>query len=160
MLGYWLATPVLVVLAERLHRLYLTFFGQYSAKLEALDGGVTCITLEKPEGQTWAARAGQYVSSYVKWFFGCKQLILSLQVLVQVPDVSRFQWHPFTISSCVGGRLQLHVKSDGNWTSRLYEIAGALASGSDFFTTVKVGIDGPWGAPAQRFYTFNKSIVM
>lgn len=79
---------------------------------------------------------------------------------MQVPDVARFQWHPFTISSCIGSRLQVHVKSDGNWTSRLYEVASALAAGEDYFTTVRVGIDGPFGAPAQRFYSFNKSIVM
>lgn len=62
MLGYWLIVPVICVLAERLRRIYLTFFAQYSAKLEALNDGITCITLEKPEGHSWGAKAGQYVS--------------------------------------------------------------------------------------------------
>lgn len=71
MLGYWLIAPVLFVLAERLHRLYLTFFAQYSAKLEALNDGITCITLEKAEGKTWGARAGQYVSFCISLFGSC-----------------------------------------------------------------------------------------
>lgn len=62
MLGYWLITPVACVLMERLHRLYLTFWGHHLAKIEALPDGITCITIDKPEGQTWRARAGQYVS--------------------------------------------------------------------------------------------------
>jgi hypothetical protein len=62
MLGYWLAFPVICVLLERSRRLYLTFFGHHHARLEALDDGTVVITAEKPEGQKWRARAGQYVS--------------------------------------------------------------------------------------------------
>lgn len=142
MMGYWLVFPVICVLLERIRRLYLTFFSHHSARLEALDDGTVVITAEKPEGQKWRARAGQYI-------------------LLQVPTVSRFQWHPFTISACIGNRLQIHIKADGNWTDRLHKVAGAAKDGQDDdFAMIKVGIDGPFGAPAQRFYTFDKTIVV
>jgi dual oxidase len=84
-----------------------------------------------------------------------------LQVLLQVPQVSRFQWHPFTISTCIGNRLQIHIKADGNWTDRLHKLASsAKKDGETDLTTLKVGLDGPFGAPAQRFYTFDKSIIV
>lgn len=62
MLGYWLVFPVVCVFLERTRRFYLTFLGHHPARLEALDDGTVVITAEKPEGQKWRARAGQYVS--------------------------------------------------------------------------------------------------
>lgn len=62
MFGYWLVFPVICVLLERTHRFYLTFLGHHPARLEALDDGTVVITAEKPEGQKWRAKAGQYVS--------------------------------------------------------------------------------------------------
>lgn len=83
------------------------------------------------------------------------------QILLQVPAVSRFQWHPFTISTCIGSRLQVHIKADGDWTDRLHKIATeAKQTGDTDFSKTKVGIDGPFGAPAQRFYSFDKSLIM
>lgn len=62
MMGFWLVIPVLLVLCERIHRGYLAFFGHYKAIVEALDNGTVVITAEKPEGNDWRAKAGQYVS--------------------------------------------------------------------------------------------------
>lgn len=55
----------------------------------------------------------------------------------------------------------MHIKADGNWTESLHNLASsAKASQDDDFSMIRVGIDGPFGAPAQRFYSFNKSIVV
>lgn len=64
MLGYWIAFPVVCVVLERTRRFYLTFFGHHPARLEALDDGTVVITAERPEGQKWYARAGQFVSLF------------------------------------------------------------------------------------------------
>lgn len=68
MLGYWLVFPVLLVLAERLLRLYKSF-SSYPARLEKIDDNTVVITIEKPEGSKWNAHAGQYVgvSCQVPW---------------------------------------------------------------------------------------------
>jgi respiratory burst oxidase len=83
---------------------------------------------------------------------------------VQVPAISRFEWHPFTISACIGPRLQVHIKADGDWTSKLHELAvkaqSQRASGEQDFVDIKVGIDGPFGAPAQRFWSYDKAIII
>lgn len=50
--------------------------------------------------------------------------------------------------------MQVHIKADGDWTNKLHE----MAKQGDH-KTIKVGIDGPFGAPAQRFYDFDYSMV-
>lgn len=132
-LGYVLAFPLLMVISERLHRLYRGFV-KVPARMELLDEGTVSITCKHPKGQNWRYCAGQYV-------------------FLQVPAVAFFQWHPFTVSSCRDHILQLHIKcEDGGWTERLRN----LPVDED----INVGLDGPFGAPAQRFYNFDRSIIM
>ena len=52
--------------------------------------------------------------------------------------------------------MQLHIKTDGDWTSKLRD----LAEGGDDPRSIEIGIDGPFGAPAQRFYDFDQAIVL
>lgn len=135
MFGYWLAFPTLLVLIERSVRVALGLH-HIPAELEVLDAQTVVITATIPSTRLWRYRAGQYI-------------------LLQVPKISLLQWHPFTISTCVGNRMQVHIKTDGDWTSKL---RGLAENGQP--EVVKVGIDGPFGAPAQRFYDFQYSIVV
>ena len=133
MFGYWLAFPTLLVIFERLQRFALGFF-PIVADLELLDGETVAITTRIPKYRFWPYKAGQYV-------------------FVQVPKLSFFQWHPFTVSTCTGKSMQVHIKADGDWTNALRDLA---KSGTK---NLKIGIDGPFGAPAQRFYDFEYSMV-
>lgn len=47
----------------------------------------------------------------------------------------------------------MHIKFDGDWTRKLAEV---FPEDED----IRVGIDGPFGAPAQRFYDYNYSIIV
>ncbi|EMC91977.1 hypothetical protein BAUCODRAFT_117170 [Baudoinia panamericana UAMH 10762] len=133
MLGYWLAFPTLLVLGERLHRLIRGFM-RVPARVRMLDDHTVLVTCRHPRGRDWRYSAGQYI-------------------LLQVPQVSVFQWHPFTISSCQGDELQVHIKLDGDWTNALSDV---LPENED----ICVGADGPFGAPAQRFYDYDYAIVV
>ncbi|KAK0650034.1 hypothetical protein B0T16DRAFT_445635 [Cercophora newfieldiana] len=135
MLGYWLAFPTLMVVSERVIRLVVGFH-RIPASMRVLDGETVEITATLPRSRLWGYRAGQYV-------------------LLQVPKLSFFQWHPFTVSVCVGTRIQLHIKTDGNWTRQLRGLAGKSGQAE-----IEVGVNGPFGAPAQRFYDFSHSIVV
>lgn len=132
MLGYWLAFPTLLVICERLHRLYRGFV-RIPTKVEVLDDDTVALSCYKPGGKPWRYTAGQYV-------------------FLQVPSLSFFQWHPFTISACRDDVLQLHIKTDGDWTNKLRD----LSSESE----IQVGIDGPFGAPAQRFYEYDRALII
>lgn len=128
--GFVLAIPTLLVIIERSNRVF-SGFAKIPAELEVLDADTVCITCTIPERRHWKYEAGQYV-------------------FLQVPQLSFLQWHPFTISTCIGREMKLHIKTDGDWTNKLHDM-----------TDLKyVGIDGPFGAPAQRFYDFDQSIVV
>ena len=133
MLGYWLAFPALLVIFERSWR-FVRGFMSVPARARVLDNETVEITCKHPNGRNWRYSAGQYI-------------------LLQVPKISSFQWHPFTISSCRGDVLQVHIKLDGDWTNKLADI---LSEDED----IRVGIDGPFGAPAQRFYDYDYSIIV
>lgn len=130
-LGFVLAFPTALVVFERATRIAAGLH-KIPAKLEILDSETVRITCEIPKSRIWRYKAGQYV-------------------FLQVPQISFFQWHPFTISTCIGRRMTLHVKTDGDWTGKLRSLKDSL----EF-----VGIDGPFGAPAQRFYDFDQSIIV
>lgn len=134
MLGFWLAAPTLLVLLERSHRLYRGL-RHIPATIELPDEDTVVLTCKNPGGKSWRYSAGQYV-------------------FLQVPSVSFFQWHPFTISACRDDILQLHIKTEGeqSWTGKLRN----LSTTED----IHIGIDGPFGAPAQRFYEYDRAIII
>jgi dual oxidase len=134
MFGYWLAFPTLLVIFERTWRT-ISGFRPIEADLELLDNDTTVITVEVPHTRPWPYKAGQYV-------------------FIQIPQLSRFQWHPFTVSTCIENRMQVHVKADGDWTNSLRDLA---KKGEE--NKIKIGIDGPFGAPAQRFQDFEYTMV-
>ncbi|KAK1993885.1 FAD-binding domain-containing protein [Colletotrichum falcatum] len=135
MFGYFLAFPTLLILAERVVRVG-TGLHKIRATLKVLDGETVEITATIPSERIWKYQAGQYV-------------------FLQVPALSTFQWHPFTVSICRGREFQLHIKTDGNWTRRLRGLGGDSGTAE-----IDVGVNGPFGAPAQRFYDFSHTIIV
>ena len=129
-MGYWLVVPLALVVLERLHRLYCGFV-PIPATLEVIDSDTVRISWEHHSYMGWKYSAGQYA-------------------FLQIPELSLFQWHPFTISGCKGNTLQFHIKTDGNWTSRLRSLPAKI----------NIGVDGPYGAPAQRFYEYDRALVI
>ncbi|KAK2783711.1 hypothetical protein FQN53_008977 [Emmonsiellopsis sp. PD_33] len=99
-------------------------------------------------------------------------------LFIQVPDVSRTQWHPFTITSCpFDPYVSIHVRQVGDFTKALgnrlgcgpeqakdidgldplgmYEIA--MQNGQ---TMPKIRIDGPYGAPAEDVFNNEVAILI
>lgn len=135
MFGYWLAFPTLLILIERITRIGVGLH-RIPARLKVLDNETVEIKVTIPSERIWKYHAGQYV-------------------FLQVPALSKFQWHPFTVSICRGKEMRLHIKTDGNWTGRLRNLAGESG-----VSEIKIGINGPFGAPAQRFYDFSSSVIV
>jgi len=129
-LGLVLAVPTVFVLVERVMRIF-SGFHKLPGSLEVLDEDTVRISCTIPKRRIWRYKAGQYV-------------------FLQVPQLSMFQWHPFTISTCIGRQMELHIKTDGDWTGKLRVLKDLKF----------VGIDGPFGAPAQRFYDFDQTVIV
>ena len=91
-------------------------------------------------------------------------------LFLNVPDVSRMQWHPFTITSCpYDDYISVHVRQVGDFTRALGDALGAGPSQAKLFDESdrngmfevalqngqqmpKVRIDGPYGAPAEDVF--------
>ncbi|KAL8669938.1 MAG: hypothetical protein Q9224_007705, partial [Gallowayella concinna] len=89
---------------------------------------------------------------------------------LNVPSVSRTQWHPFTITSCpFDDYISVHVRQVGDFTRALGDALGAGSSQSKLYdgldpfgmyeialqngqTMPRLRIDGPYGAPAEDVF--------
>lgn len=92
-------------------------------------------------------------------------------LFLQVPAVSKYQWHPFTITSCPSDPyISVHIRQVGDFTKQLAEVLGvnndekmaamdpsavwdhwdiAFQNGRSM---PALKIDGPYGAPAEDVF--------
>ncbi|PON84170.1 Respiratory burst oxidase [Trema orientale] len=89
-----------------------------------------------------------------------------MYLFVKCPDISKFEWHPFSITSAPGDDyLSVHIKSLGDWTTELRSRFEASQRENTQETETKavsgtkppqagnprILIKGPYGAPSQDF---------
>uniref|UniRef100_A0A7N0UDE8 FAD-binding FR-type domain-containing protein n=1 Tax=Kalanchoe fedtschenkoi TaxID=63787 RepID=A0A7N0UDE8_KALFE len=71
-------------------------------------------------------------------------------MFVNVPSVSRLQWHPFTVSSSSDlerDQLSVLIKSEGAWSQRLYQLLSAHPE----MEHLSVSVEGPYGPESTHF---------
>ncbi|KAI5785914.1 ferric reductase NAD binding domain-containing protein [Geopyxis carbonaria] len=92
-------------------------------------------------------------------------------LFLQVPAVSKYQWHPFTITSCPSDPyISVHIRQVGDFTKQLAEVLGVVGDeasekmqGLDPNGVYEIAmqngksmpalkIDGPYGAPAEDVF--------
>eukprot|EP00210_Caulerpa_lentillifera_P004640 g4425.t1 len=99
----WVGIPLLVYIGERLLRVRRTGRNTRVLGMELLPGNVLGLKTLRPQGLRYTP--GQYV------FINC-------------PQVARFEWHPFTLTSCPGDSyLGVHIRNAGDWTGALHKLA-------------------------------------
>ncbi|WOL04805.1 respiratory burst oxidase [Canna indica] len=150
----YLAVPILFYACERsIRKIREQSFRVSIIKAAIYPGNVLSIHMKKPPGFDY--KSGMYL------FLKC-------------PNVSPFEWHPFSITSAPGDNyLSVHIRTLGDWTTELRNLFGkacetqvALKKANlvRLETTViadveleedtrfpKLYIDGPYGAPAQNY---------
>ncbi|KAL5813074.1 hypothetical protein ACOSQ3_028024 [Xanthoceras sorbifolium] len=76
-------------------------------------------------------------------------------LFVNVPSISKLQWHPFTVISIANmeqDKLSILCKVEGSWTQKLYQ---QISSSVD---RLQVSVEGPYG-PTSHFLR-HESLVM
>jgi len=77
-------------------------------------------------------------------------------IFVNVPQVSRFQWHPFTLTSAPEEKhISIHMRLVGDWTKAVASAYGATQRGDK--PTLgghmpALRVDGAFGAPAEDVF--------
>ncbi|KAJ0245336.1 Ferric reduction oxidase 2 [Hirschfeldia incana] len=80
-------------------------------------------------------------------------------LFVNIPSISKLQWHPFTITSSSNleaEKLSVVIKSEGKWSTKLYQM---LSSSSDKIDRLAVSVEGPYG-PASTDFFRHEALVM
>jgi NADPH oxidase len=114
--------PILLFVLERLHREYTG--NKHTIFINAKKHSHNCTEIElyKPD---FEFKPGQWV-------------------LLKCPEISRFQWHPFTITSnpIENGKVQLFIKERGEWTTQLSEL---LLKNNVYKNNIELKISKPYG---------------
>ncbi|XP_034144003.1 NADPH oxidase 5 isoform X2 [Esox lucius] len=99
----WFVVPGVVFLLEKLVGVAVAHMGGlYIVEVNLLPSKVTHLVIKRPP--FFHFKPGDYV-------------------YINIPNIAKYEWHPFTISSAPEqpDTLWLHIRSMGQWTNRLYE---------------------------------------
>ncbi|KAK9705667.1 hypothetical protein RND81_07G074700 [Saponaria officinalis] len=151
----YLCVPLLLYIAERIVRTCRSEIRSVKIiKASKLPGNVFTVVMSKPQGFKY--KSGQY-------FF------------LQCPAISKFEWHPFSITSAPGDNyLSVHIQAVGDWTRELRRV---LTEGKSPVSTIgrlnfgeedsihsrslpRLCVDGPYGAPAQEYQNYDVLLLV
>lgn len=165
----WVGIPVLIYLSERAVRVKRSTGNTRVVSAELLAGNVVGLRVLRPRGFKYTP--GQYV-------------------FIRCPQISRFEWHPFTLTSCpADSYLGCHIRKAGDWTEALHdlvikhqekraarlagEISDASAASRYMIKPVvgeeievverfdfSISVDGPFGAPAQNYADYKVLVLI
>lgn len=153
----YLAVPVLLYASERLIRAFRSGYKSVRIlKVAVYPGNVLSLHMSKPQGFRYTS--GQYV------FVNCSA-------------VSRFEWHPFSITSAPGDDyLSIHIRTLGDWTSQLKAVFSKVCQPASINQSgllradmaqrdnqprlPRLLIDGPYGAPAQDYKNYDVLLLV
>ncbi|XP_058008425.1 ferric reduction oxidase 2-like [Hevea brasiliensis] len=79
-------------------------------------------------------------------------------LFINVPSISKLQWHPFTITSNSNLEpeiLSVVLKSEGTWSKKLYQMLSSPSS----IDRLEVSVEGPYG-PASTQFLRHDTLVM
>ncbi|KAJ3137272.1 hypothetical protein HDU89_001853 [Geranomyces variabilis] len=131
-----------VYILERVVREYRARQSTQLTKVVFHPGNTLELRIEKP---SFAYKPGQYL-------------------FLNIPGVSHFQWHPFTISSTPEeGFVSVHIRIVGDWTKNAAKLLGCYNNLDSDSTKIKmptIRIDGPYGAPAEDFYNYESAVLV
>lgn len=139
----WILIPALLYIADRIHRGLRWARKTPLIEASALPGKVLTLKTEKPKDFEY--KAGQYV-------------------MINCSKVSRFEWHPFTLTSAPQDPfLSVHIRAVGDWTTAMHDTLKDCNAARDPRSdeeaqnplcpkTVKIA--GPYGAPSQEYQNY------
>eukprot|EP00158_Paraphelidium_tribonemae_P004246 Partr_v1_DN26657_c0_g1_i1_m69449 putative NADPH- oxidase len=83
-------------------------------------------------------------------------------IFLNVPAISKYQWHPFTLSSCPeNGFASVHIRIVGDWTRDLGKL---LKYGENAQLTPaeypRICVDGPFGTPTQEVFDYDTVVLI
>lgn len=137
---YWFLGPGFMYVLERCIRIFRGSALTTVAEVQTLPGKCFVFRIDKPAMQY---KAGQYC-------------------FINVPAISRHEWHPFTISSSPKDKyLSFHIRGVGDWTTTLLKTLNPeglehnpLNASTINGKTAVVRVDGPFGTDSDFIFNY------
>lgn len=135
---YWVMVPLAAYLSARLWR--ESPLSKCDVEdIEIKNGSVVGLKLQRPKSWDKCVKAGMYA-------------------FINVPKVSHFEWHPFTLTSApCEDFVEFHFKRAGDWTGQVHDLLEDLAPDEEGekknveSLQLVVKLEGPIGASSQGF---------
>ena len=135
----WVFAPCLLLLIEKTFKFYKMAAYRFQILKLRVNSGVIELELKRPRNFMYTA--GQYA-------------------VINVPQISGLQWHPFTISSCpTDSTIVFYISPAGWWTKKLAQLAKEYET-KKIKALPTVRIDGPWGAPSQHYEDYKHLMII
>ncbi|PIA49252.1 hypothetical protein AQUCO_01300241v1 [Aquilegia coerulea] len=80
-------------------------------------------------------------------------------IFINVPSISKLQWHPFTITSNSNlepEKLSIVIKKEGSWSQKIYQILSAPST----VDRLNVAVEGPYGPSSSTQFLRHDTLVM
>ncbi|HKP60717.1 MAG TPA: ferric reductase-like transmembrane domain-containing protein [Polyangiales bacterium] len=134
----WVLVPCLVFALDRALRIARRTHATHAVAAAALPSAVTHLSLARPPD--FQHQPTDYV-------------------FARVPEIAKYEWHPFTISSAPERQhLSLHVRNLGNWTGALHKLIASGRTGRA--EPLRVELDGPYGAPCTHILQTRYAVLI
>uniref|UniRef100_F7GK01 NADPH oxidase 5 n=1 Tax=Monodelphis domestica TaxID=13616 RepID=F7GK01_MONDO len=168
----WLLVPGLLFFLEKVVGLVLSRMAALSiVEVNLLSSKVTHLVISRPP--FFRYKPGDYI-------------------YLNIPAIAKYEWHPFTISSAPEQEdtIWLHIRSQGQWTNRLYEYFKAAdpiclgakrltqslklrrsqrksqkegpspVNENHRFCKLRCYLDGPYGTPTRRIFASEHAVLI
>ncbi|CAN1751613.1 Ferric reduction oxidase 2 [Linum perenne] len=80
-------------------------------------------------------------------------------MFINIPSISKLQWHPFSVTSSSKletDRISVVIKSEGHWTTKLYQKLSSPSS----TTRLDVSVEGPYGPASSEFMRHDTLVLV
>ena len=138
--NYYLVPIFAYYLGERVWRWYRGNLFTKVTNVVFHSGNTLEIRFEKP---SFKYKPGQYL-------------------FINIPSISKFQWHPYTISSTPEEKfVSIHLRIVGDWTREVADLMQKYKNNkmeNSIFPKIK--IDGPYGAPSEDLYNYKVAMLI
>lgn len=157
---YWMMVPFVLYFVPRFWREIPQASTFKVLDIQIKKGEVVQLRMEKPK--SWQ-----------------KQVCAGMYAFINLPEVSRFEWHPFTLtSSPADDYVEINFRRVGDWTTQVYELVKRRIEESHCFTNLNdpeqanvesdtilsdnvvqvqwpiIRVEGPLGAASQGYSRF------
>ena len=141
---YWIIGPLVLYVIPRFLR-ETSLFEVDIVKMEVKKGNVVQLRLAKPKFYRHYLSSGMYGS-------------------LNVPQISRTEWHPFSFTSAPSDEfVEFHIRPAGDWTKKVKDLLESKADIREL-TGVKdppvVKVEGPIGASSQGFSDYPIAVLI